>query len=486
MKKKFLLCMLSFLIACIVFPVILIAQNAASDASMTEKTEKTGKKVITASRMSFINYATTMLGVEFRLGGEKPETGFDSFGLVKYSAKKSLDKKLSRDPQKLYDAMESHPKKKELVPGDLVFFKSNPNGRITDVGIYLGIYQVEGKYLGKEVFIYSSARPVKINKRKRTRASVAIADMNEYVWEKQFFDTGRFLPTEDATIKEMMAEETTDILQEEKVSATDFDNVSKEIDAAQLASGVTSQFAEAEELSKEIANDLKAEVVKIAGGENVFNKASIEQKSQWLEKAKESIKKLGKYANIFTSETADNRSSVASSTKITQTTVGTLSSNDASEARLEFIEYSMKFINNPHVPYVWGGTTPKGFDCSGFVQYSALHGVNLTLPRTAAAMSSYAHSVPKEKMEAGDLVFFKSHGKVSHVGIYLGKYRGSGRLAGREVFINAASAGPSTGVTLSALDEPTWKRTFCGSGRILPSATDSTSQLDYAVASLLK
>lgn len=472
-KVVFLVCV----IAAVLFPILMSAQNETVAQNAP----------ITASRMNFINFANTMLGVEFRLGGEKPEQGFDSFGLVKYAAKKSLGKKLPRDGEKLYASMDKTFKKSEgtknLIPGDLVFFKSNPNGKITDVGIYLGIYQVEGKFLGKEVFLYASARPVKIGKRKRTRPCVAIGDMADYVWKNQYAGAGRFLPEIDATIQEMTAEETSDFLKDENVGAGDLENIAKDVDNTQLEAGIGAQFEEAEQKSAEIFADLEREAIKQAGGENKFKSATQEQKSVWIEKAKSVIQSMDKYANSFFSESHHTENVAASSTKITETSVGTISSIDASDARREFIEYSMRLRG---IPYVWGGTTPKGFDCSGFVQYSALHGVNLTLPRTAAAMSSYASSVSRANIEPGDLVFFKSRGKVSHVGIYLGRYRGSGRLAGREVFINAASAGPSTGVTLSALDEPTWKRTFCGAGRILPSAIDSSSQLDYAVASLLK
>lgn len=476
MKKRFFLATATLLALALLAPVISSAQSEAVKENAP----------VTADRMKFINMANTMLGVAFRLNGEKPETGFDSFGLIKYSAQKSLGKKLPKDAQKLYDAMESHPKKKELVPGDIVFFKSNPNGKITDAGIYLGYYQVEGKYFGKEVFLYASPRPVKIGKRKRTRASVAIGDMNDYVFKNQFFGTGRFLNIKDETLSAMVEKETTDIFQEENVKASDFEDVKKDINSASLESGVGEQFAEAEQKAIEIANDLTSEVMKLSGGESKFKAATAEKKREWLEKAKAIVKNLEKYAGDFSDSTTQQPSSTSSSTKITQTSVSTLDTNDASEPRLEFVQYSMKFVDNPHVPYVWGGTTPAGFDCSGFVQYSALHGINIVLPRTAAAMSNYAQAIPKSKLEAGDLVFFKSHGKVSHVGIYLGKYRGSGRLSGREVFVNAASAGPSTGVTLSALDEPTWKRTFCGGGRILPAASDSASQLDFAVAKLLE
>lgn len=69
------------------------------------------------------------------------------------------------------------------------------------------------------------------------------------------------------------------------------------------------------------------------------------------------------------------------------------------------------------VPYVWGGSTPNGFDCSGFVQYVwREHGYNI--PRTSKQQSSYGQSVSLSKVKAGDLVFFgDSKNDISHVGM---------------------------------------------------------------------
>jgi len=68
-------------------------------------------------------------------------------------------------------------------------------------------------------------------------------------------------------------------------------------------------------------------------------------------------------------------------------------------------------------PYVWGGTRPGGFDCSGLMLWS-FKKAGLSLPRTAAAQSSVGQPVSLANLQPGDLVFFYS--PVSHVGIYVG------------------------------------------------------------------
>lgn len=147
----------------------------------------------------------------------------------------------------------------------------------------------------------------------------------------------------------------------------------------------------------------------------------------------------------------------------------------SSSLRQNFINYSMTLRG---IPYVWGGTTPQpGLDCSGFVGYAAKNSIGVQLPRTARQMYTATVRIPTNELEPGDLVFFRSFGKVNHVGIYLGRYQGEGPMHGRELFINAASEGPSTGVIVSALDEPYWRRHYSSAGRFLPSSHDAAEAL---------
>ena len=81
------------------------------------------------------------------------------------------------------------------------------------------------------------------------------------------------------------------------------------------------------------------------------------------------------------------------------------------------------------VPYLWGGTTPKGFDCSGFAQFVfAKNGI--TLQRVSEDQAKNGNAVSYSNLQPGDLMFFSmnENGDVSHVGIYLG----NGQFIGSE------------------------------------------------------
>jgi len=110
-------------------------------------------------------------------------------------------------------------------------------------------------------------------------------------------------------------------------------------------------------------------------------------------------------------------------------------------------------MNYLGVPYVWGGASPSGFDCSGFVMYVFAQ-VGISLPHYTVAQWSYADavSVPRNELQPGDLVFFAGLG---HVGIYVGGGQ----------FIHA----PHTGdvVRIDSLSEGWYSSEYDGAKRIL-------------------
>ena len=108
--------------------------------------------------------------------------------------------------------------------------------------------------------------------------------------------------------------------------------------------------------------------------------------------------------------------------------------------------------------YVWGGTTPQGFDCSGYVQY-LYKKHKVYLPRTALAQSKKGYNVDRQDLKKGDLLFFLTDKKrgipVTHVGIYLGNGK----------FIHAASK--KKGIIISPIDSGYYADKFVSAKRVL-------------------
>ena len=112
---------------------------------------------------------------------------------------------------------------------------------------------------------------------------------------------------------------------------------------------------------------------------------------------------------------------------------------------------SMQYLG---VPYSFGGTTPAGFDCSGFVRY-VFAKAGIYLPRTADAQYEVGYPVSSAEMVPGDLVFFSTYDYgPSHVGIYLGDGN----------FINASS---SRGVAIDNLYGGYWGACYIGARRVM-------------------
>ena len=112
---------------------------------------------------------------------------------------------------------------------------------------------------------------------------------------------------------------------------------------------------------------------------------------------------------------------------------------------------SMQYLG---VPYVFGGTTPNGFDCSGYVRY-VFANAGIYLPRTADAQYECGYPVSTAELVPGDLVFFSTYeAGASHVGIYLGDGN----------FINASS---SRGVSIASLYSSYWGSCYIGARRVM-------------------
>jgi len=104
------------------------------------------------------------------------------------------------------------------------------------------------------------------------------------------------------------------------------------------------------------------------------------------------------------------------------------------------------------VPYRYGGSTPSGFDCSGLVHYSYSRAGKI-VPRTTATLWQGMQPVAENQLRAGDILFFRVSGKMSHVGMYIGG----------DQFVHA----PSTGkvVSIGSLRSDFYRKALIRAGR---------------------
>ncbi len=119
-----------------------------------------------------------------------------------------------------------------------------------------------------------------------------------------------------------------------------------------------------------------------------------------------------------------------------------------------FVRVAQRYLGTP---YVWGGESARGFDCSGFIMRVMRDLGYRALPHSAAEQFHYGTPIARELLKPGDVVFFANTYKpgVSHVGIYLGKGR----------FIHAANS--RVGTIISSLNEPKWVAHYAGARRLL-------------------
>lgn len=163
--------------------------------------------------------------------------------------------------------------------------------------------------------------------------------------------------------------------------------------------------------------------------------------------------KIGSKVGYVTTRFVTATTAAAKASRSTEaSTLSVLAASDDSNIS-KVIAYSKKFIG---VKYVYGGNTPSGFDCSGFVGY-VFKNFGVTLNRSAESMYSNGVKVSKSALKAGDLLFFdassrKSSGTIDHAGIYLGG----------DSFIHASSTNGQ--VRIQSLSE--YKGTYIGAKRV--------------------
>ena len=126
-----------------------------------------------------------------------------------------------------------------------------------------------------------------------------------------------------------------------------------------------------------------------------------------------------------------------------------LSSSEMNELMERIDEYL-------HTPYLWGGESKDGIDCSSFVQTVMSLALGVSLPRTSLEQSKKGYRVGMDELSLGDLIFFDTmnKGHVSHVGIYLDE----------GLFVHSGSR---TGVAIASLNQDFYNEKYLFAKRVL-------------------
>jgi cell wall-associated NlpC family hydrolase len=129
--------------------------------------------------------------------------------------------------------------------------------------------------------------------------------------------------------------------------------------------------------------------------------------------------------------------------------------NKENHATSDIVTLAKQYLG---VPYRYGGSTPAGFDCSGYMLF-LFHQFGKELPRTADQQATVGNPVKIENMRPGNIIFFattKEDPGISHTGLYIGDH----------LFIHASSSAKK--IIISNLDNPYWQDSFREARQILP------------------
>lgn len=151
-----------------------------------------------------------------------------------------------------------------------------------------------------------------------------------------------------------------------------------------------------------------------------------------------------------TSQPAQSTTPAQSSAAATTTPSASQSMGASDLQNGSVVSLAVKIANSNSVPYVWGGASLSGMDCSGLVDYVYAHAEGKQLPHNTVALESYVNQHPVSQAQAGDILFWGNHGATYHSAIYIGNNQ----------FVAAAKPGTNVATyTISKYFEPSFAGT---------------------------
>lgn len=202
------------------------------------------------------------------------------------------------------------------------------------------------------------------------------------------------------------------------------------------------------------------QVLKIPNGSAAVNSESNQKVDTSLQTVQRSLQTLGYYAVPTMTGNYDAPTTTAIKNFQSDYGFGVTGKIDAATTTaIEHAVVKQSLIKDTRsyigVPYLWGGTTPSGFDCSGFVYYMFnKHGVNMAR-NTSAGLYTQGKAISTANLQPGDLVFYSqnTNGSITHVGFYIGDNQ----------WISATS---SKGIAIYTMDNSYWAKYYVGAKRI--------------------
>ncbi|KGH80987.1 peptidoglycan-binding protein [Oenococcus oeni IOEB_0607] len=245
------------------------------------------------------------------------------------------------------------------------------------------------------------------------------ADVNQLVANnggKSLIQIGQIIQIPTSTTSSAASDSVND------VASSSASVVSSSAAASSVASAVSSSASAAVSSASSVPSSSASVASSSAAASSVASAVS-SSASAAVSSASSVASSSASVASSYSAAAKAASTSSLSKTNVTTTTasqVSQTSTTSTSNSTAQAVVNLAIQLSKENIPYVWGGSTTAGFDCSGLVSYVYQHAAGITLPHYTVSQESYVskHSVSQAK--PGDLLFWGSAGATYHVAIYIG------------------------------------------------------------------